>query len=67
MKSYTKYISPAKCWTEAQPLGNGELGAMVFGGTDFEKVSLNHDTLWRGVPEKIDISETYDALIEARE
>ena len=67
MKSSTKYISPATCWTEAQPLGNGELGAMVFGGISQEKICLNHDTLWSGVPEKIDVSKTYDALFRARE
>ena len=32
------------------PLGNGSLGAMVFFDTDKEKISLNHDTLWSGVP-----------------
>lgn len=32
------------------PLGNGSLGAMVFFGTDTERISLNHDTLWSGVP-----------------
>lgn len=36
------------------PLGNGSLGAMVFFDTDKEKISLNHDTLWSGVPKDYD-------------
>lgn len=67
MKSITKYFSPAKTWTEAQPLGNGQLGAMVFGGISEEIICLNHDTLWNGIPQKTDIPNVYDALIEARE
>ncbi|MBR5742940.1 MAG: glycoside hydrolase N-terminal domain-containing protein, partial [Clostridia bacterium] len=44
------YDRPAAYWQEALPLGNGALGAMVFGGTEEEKISLNHDTLWSGRP-----------------
>lgn len=44
------YNSPAKAWTQALPIGNGHLGAMIFGGTAKEKVSLNHDELWTGHP-----------------
>lgn len=42
------YREPAKAWTEALPLGNGELGAMVFGETEEERIELNLDTLWSG-------------------
>jgi hypothetical protein len=42
------YNHPAKEWVEALPLGNGSLGAMVYGGADKETVSLNLDTLWTG-------------------
>ena len=42
------YNHPAKEWVEALPLGNGRLGAMVFGGVDKETVGLNLDTLWSG-------------------
>ena len=38
----------AKAWTEALPLGNGRLGAMVFGGVTQERLALNEDTLWSG-------------------
>ncbi len=44
------YTSPAKAWTQALPIGNGHLGAMIFGGTANEKLSLNHDELWTGHP-----------------
>ena len=43
-----KYKEPAKEWIESLPLGNGELGAMVSGGTSQEKIELNLDTLWSG-------------------
>ena len=46
------YQQPAKVWTEALPLGNGRLGAMVFGKTDKEIIHLNEMTLWAGGPAK---------------
>ncbi len=45
---YLWYKHPAKAWVEALPLGNGSLGAMIFGGVEAEKVGLNLDTLWSG-------------------
>ncbi len=42
------YNQPATCFEEALPIGNGSLGAMVYGGTHTEKLSLNLDTLWSG-------------------
>ena len=44
------YTKPAAQWTEALPLGNGRLGAMVFGGVAAERIQLNEDTLWSGHP-----------------
>ncbi|MFC4307230.1 glycosyl hydrolase family 95 catalytic domain-containing protein [Cohnella boryungensis] len=44
------YRKPADVWTEALPLGNGSLGAMVYGGVDLERLQLNEDTLWSGYP-----------------
>ncbi|QAY68018.1 glycoside hydrolase family 95 protein [Paenibacillus protaetiae] len=44
------YKKPAQVWTEALPIGNGRLGAMVFGGAKTELVQLNDDTLWSGYP-----------------
>ena len=44
------YRQPAEDWMEALPIGNGRLGAMVFGGVDVEVLALNEDTLWSGPP-----------------
>ncbi|HOA53007.1 MAG TPA: glycoside hydrolase family 95 protein, partial [Thermogutta sp.] len=44
------YNSPAEKWTEAVPIGNGRLGAMVFGKTDCERIQINEDTVWAGSP-----------------
>jgi len=44
------YTAPAKEWVEALPVGNGRIGAMVFGGTATEQLQLNEDTLWAGGP-----------------
>ena len=44
------YAQPAGAWTEALPLGNGRMGAMVFGGVDRELVQLNEESLWAGEP-----------------
>ena len=42
------YDKPAAKWVEALPVGNGRLGAMVFGGTDVERIQLNEDSVWAG-------------------
>ena len=42
------YRKPAADWNEALPIGNGRLGAMVFGGVDEERLQLNEDTVWAG-------------------
>lgn len=44
------YRRPATVWTEALPVGNGRLGAMVFGRTVEERVQFNESTLWIGEP-----------------
>jgi alpha-L-fucosidase 2 len=44
------YRQPARQWVEALPVGNGRLGAMVFGGLSQERLQLNEDTLWAGGP-----------------
>lgn len=44
------YRQPAASWTEALPIGNGRLGAMVYGGVDVEHLQLNEDTLYAGEP-----------------
>ncbi|MDZ4709479.1 MAG: glycoside hydrolase family 95 protein [Saprospiraceae bacterium] len=44
------YSSPAKKWDEALPVGNGRLGAMVFGKYGEERIQLNEETYWTGGP-----------------
>ena len=44
------YDKPAAVWTEALPLGNGRLGAMVFGTPGVEQIQLNEETIWAGRP-----------------
>ena len=43
------YAHPAVYWPEALPLGNGSLGAMLFGGSSHERIALNEDTFWSGL------------------
>jgi len=45
------YRRPAATWTEALPVGNGYMGAMVYGGPDVERIQFNEDTLWTGRPQ----------------
>ena len=44
------YDRPASTWNEALPVGNGRLGAMVFGGVSLEYIQFNEETLWTGAP-----------------
>ncbi len=44
------YTQPATNWLEAIPVGNGRLGAMVFGGTYRERIQLNEESIWAGQP-----------------
>ncbi|MFP5041720.1 glycosyl hydrolase family 95 catalytic domain-containing protein [Parasediminibacterium sp. JCM 36343] len=52
------YKQPATVWTEALPVGNGTLGAMVFGKVDEELLQLNEATLWSGGPVKTGVNPT---------
>ncbi|WP_044633218.1 glycoside hydrolase family 95 protein [Neotamlana sedimentorum] len=45
-----QYDKPAEKWTEALPVGNGSLGAMIYGGVSQEHIQFNEETLWRGKP-----------------
>ncbi|MBE7169398.1 MAG: glycoside hydrolase family 95 protein [Williamsia sp.] len=44
------YKNPAQKWTDALPLGNGRLGAMIFGGVEEDHIQFNEETLWTGGP-----------------
>ena len=44
------YRKPANLWVEALPIGNGHLGAMIFGGVGRERIQFNEHTVWTGEP-----------------
>jgi len=62
------YSKPAQKWEEALPIGNGRLGAMVFGGSKKEHLQLNEDTLYSGYPGyrdvKLNIYESLPKVVE---
>ncbi|MEG3049952.1 MAG: glycoside hydrolase family 95 protein, partial [Thermomonas sp.] len=60
------YRKPATQWVEALPLGNGRLGAMVWGGAKHERIQLNEDTLYAGGPYDPTPSGALAALPEVR-
>ncbi len=60
------YDKPAEKWEEALPVGNGRLGAMVFGGLATERLQLNEGTLWAGGPYDPVSPEARAALPDAR-
>ncbi|MBC7336782.1 MAG: glycoside hydrolase family 95 protein, partial [Clostridia bacterium] len=68
------YERPAEKWTEALPVGNGRLGAMIFGRTDRERLQINEDTVWAGSPHDYShpgaakyLSEIRRLLLEGRQ
>lgn len=60
------YTAPATRWLEALPIGNGRLGAMVFGGVDQERLQLNEETITAGGPHDPVNPTARDALPEVR-
>ena len=60
------YDQPAQAWTDALPLGNGRLGAMVYGGVAREEFQLNESTLWSGGPYQPTNDEALPNLEEIR-
>ncbi len=60
------YRRPAAQWVEALPIGNGRLGAMVFGGIERERLQLNEHTLWSGGPKDWNNPKAPAALAEVR-
>lgn len=60
------YPRPSTHWVEALPLGNGRLGAMVWGGGKHERLQVNEDTLYAGGPYRADSPEARGALPEVR-
>src|SRR5918999_1821662 len=60
------YRRPAPQWDHALPLGNGRLGAMVFGQVNRERIQLNENTLWMVGPRATNNPEALAALPEVR-
>src|SRR5271157_3881490 len=60
------FRQPAKVWTEALPVGNGNLGAMVFGGIEHERIQLNEHSLWSGHPVLEDSADAREAIAQMR-
>ncbi len=57
---------PAGRWLDAFPIGNGRIGAMVFGGVERERLALNHENLWRGVTRNRTTEPKHQYLPEIR-
>ena len=60
------YQQPAREWVEALPIGNGRLGAMVYGNPLNEKIQLNESSVWAGQPNRNDNPDAKEALPEVR-
>ncbi len=60
------FDAPAKAFTESSPMGNGRLGAMMFGGVDDERIVLNESSVWSGSRQDADRPDAYKALPEIR-
>src|SRR5258708_30525391 len=60
------FDGPAKNFTESSPMGNGRLGAMMFGGVDEERIVLNESSVWSGSRQDADRPDAYKVLPEIR-
>jgi alpha-L-fucosidase 2 len=61
------YQQPAVKWTEALPLGNGRIGAMLFGGVENDRIQFNEETLWSGEPRSYSRPGAYKYLDSIRQ
>lgn len=61
------YTQPADQWEETLPIGNGCLGAMIWGGVTSERLGLNEDSLWSGYPHDKNNPNAYKYLNKSRE
>lgn len=66
MNNMLFYKKKAKHWEEALPVGNGRLGAMVFGNLKNERIALNEDSLWSGYPKDFNNKNAHNYLGEIR-
>ncbi len=60
------YDKPASDWLEALPVGNSNMGAMVFGGTEREEIQINEETFWSGGPHNNNSTRSLARLDEVR-
>jgi len=60
------YKQPAKKWTDALPIGNGRIGAMVFGGVEKDRIQFNEESLWTGEPRAYNKKNAYLFLPQIR-
>ena len=60
------YESPAEDWADAVPIGNGRMGAMLYGGVDVERLQIAEDTLWSGGPRSYDNPDAFQHLTNVR-
>ena len=58
------YEKPALRWGEALPLGNGQIGAMVYGGVNCEEIDLTEHTFYSGEVEKLPIGKARPRLFK---
>lgn len=61
------YAQPATQWTQALPIGNSIMGAMIFGGVESDRIQLNEETIWGGSPHRNDNPEALAYLDELRQ
>lgn len=61
------YKAPAKEWSEALPLGNGRIGAMIFGGIEKEEILINENSIWTGPPVPVDNLKGPEIIKQMRE
>lgn len=61
------YRQPAVKWTEALPVGNGRIGAMIFGGVEEDRIQFNEETLWTGEPRQYSRPGAYQYLDSIRQ
>jgi len=57
---------PAWEWVQALPIGNGQMGGMVYGGVDEEKIQLNEGTIWAGGPHDAVNPQAFEAITQVR-
>ena len=62
-----RYDKPAEQWVEALPVGNGRLGAMIYGDPENEIIQLNENTIWAGQPNRNDNPDAKASLEKVRQ